>query len=169
MPHPTATIPRFVCALLAVGASPSTPAAGTPLRSLTAVHAAARSLSALASPVTRATYSYHLLLCPGHTARTPLRIAALALLALRSVRHMLPPPFPPFYRSTVSRPRAPSQNKLLVVVFVFVLLDIVAAHAVHGELIVASRASASCDFVSMKCSQRNAGGFAQFCCQTAKF
>ena len=167
MPHPTATIPRFVCALLGVGASPSTPAAGTPLRSLTAVHAAARSPSALASPVTRATYSYHLLLCPGHTARTPLRIAALALLALRSVRHMLPPPFPPFYRSTVSRPRAPSQNKLLVVVFV--LLDIVAAHAVHGELIVASRASASCDFVSMKCSQRNAGGFAQFCCQTAKF
>ena len=50
---------------------------------------------------------------------------------------MLPPPFPPFYSSTVSRPRVPSQNKLLVVVvvFVFVLLDIAAARAVHGELI----------------------------------
>ena len=139
MPQPTAqtTIPRFVCALLAVIASPSAPTAGTPLRSLTAEHAAARSPTALEGPSTRATHRYQLLLCPGHTARTPLRIAARALLALRSVRHMLPPPFPPFYSSTVSRPRVPSQNKLLlvVVVFVFVLLDIAAARAVHGELI----------------------------------
>ena len=114
MPQPTAqtTIPRFVCALLAVIASPSAPTAGTPLRSLTAEHAAARSPTALEGPSTRATHRYQLLLCPGRTARTPLRIAARALLALRSVRHMLPPPF---YSSNVSRPRAPSHNKHLVV------------------------------------------------------
>jgi hypothetical protein len=110
MPHPTAraTIPRFARALFAASASPSTPAAGTQC-------AAARSPSALEGPVTRATYSHQLLLCPGRTARTPLRIAARALLALRSVRHMLPLPFPPFYSSNVSRPRAPSHNKHLVV------------------------------------------------------
>ena len=111
MPHPTAraTIPRFARALFAAiySASPSTPAAGTQC-------AAARSPSALEGPVTRATYSHQLLLCPGRTARTPLRIAARALLALRSVRHMLPLPFPPFYSSNVSRPRAPSHNKHLL-------------------------------------------------------
>jgi len=157
MPQPTAqtTIPRFVCALLAVSASPSAPTAGTPLRSLTAEHAAARSPTALEGPSTRATHRYQLLLCPGHTARTPLRIAARALLALRSVRHMLPPPFPPFYSSTVSRPRAPSQNKLLVVVFVFVfvLLDIAAARAVHGELIAGICELRFCeDMMSIRCS-----------------
>jgi len=118
MPHPTAraTIPRFARALFAASASPSTPAAGTQC-------AAARSPSALEGPVTRATYSYQLLLCPGRTARTPLRIAARALLALRSVRHMLPPPFPPFYSSNVSRPRAPSHNKRLVVfLFLFFVM-----------------------------------------------
>ena len=145
MPPPTAraTIPRLVRALFAVSASPSTPAAGTQC-------AAARSPSALEGPVTRATYSYQLLLCPGRTARTPLRIAARALLALRSVtvRHMLPPPF---YSSNVSRPRAPSHNKHLVVFFVFVFLDVLAAHAVHDELIAASRASASCDLSMRGC------------------
>ena len=150
MPHPTAraTIPRFARALFAAiySASPSTPAAGTQC-------AAARSPSALEGPVTRATYSYQLLLCPGRTARTPLRIAARALLALRSVRHMLPPPFPPFYSSTVSRPRLPSQNKLLVVVFVFVLLDIAAARAVHGELIAGICELRFCeDIMRMSCS-----------------
>ena len=60
---------------------------------------------------------------------------------------MLPPPF---YSSNVSRPRAPSHNKHLVVFFVFVFHDVLAAHAVHDELIAASRASASCD-LSMKC------------------
>jgi hypothetical protein len=115
-PTARATIPRFVCALFAVSASPSTPAAGTPLRSLTAEHAAARSPSALEGPQTRATYRRQLLLCPGRTARTPLRIAARAL-SLQSVRHIMLPP--PFYSSSVSRPRAPSQNKLLVFVFCF--------------------------------------------------
>ena len=151
------TIPRFVCALLAVIASPSAPTAGTPLRSLTAEHAAARSPTALEGPSTRATHRYQLLLCPGHTARTPLRIAARALLALRSVRHMLPPPFPPFYSSTVSRPRVPSQNKLLVFVFVFVFvfvsLDIAAARAVHGELIAGICELRFCeDMMSISCS-----------------
>ena len=100
MPHPAATIPRFVCALLAVSASPSTPAAGTPLRSLTAEHAAARSPTALEGPSTRATHRYQLLLCPGHTARTPLRIAARALLALvRQAQSSTPiPPILPFNR-----------------------------------------------------------------------
>ena len=98
----------------------------------------------------------------------PHRCSRSACSAVRQAHASTPiPPILPFNR--LSHPRAPSQSKLLVVVFVFVLLDIVAAHAVHGELIAASRASASCDFVSMKCSQRNAGGFAQFCCQTAKF
>jgi len=64
MPHPTAraTIPRLVRALFAVSASPSTPAAGTPLHSLSAEHAAARSPSALEGPVTRATHRHPLLL-----------------------------------------------------------------------------------------------------------
>ena len=130
MPHPTAraTIPRLVRALFAVSASPSTPAAGTPLHSLSAEHAAARSPSALEGPLTRATHRHPLLLGPGRSARTPLRIAARALLALRSVRHMLPPPF---YSSNVSRPRSPSHNKHLVVFFVFVFRDVLAAHAVH--------------------------------------
>lgn len=130
MPHPTAraTIPRLVRALFAVSASASTPAAGTPLHSLSAEHAAARSPSALEGPLTRATHRHPLLLGPGRSARTPLRIAARALLALRSVRHMLPPPF---YSSNVSRPRSPSHNKHLVVFFVFVFRDVLAAHAVH--------------------------------------
>jgi len=64
MPHPTAraTIFRLVRALYAVSASPSTPAAGTPLHSLSAEHAAARSPSALEGPVTRATHRHPLLL-----------------------------------------------------------------------------------------------------------
>ena len=64
MPHPIAraTIPLFVRALFAVSASPSTPAAGTPLHSLSAEHAAARSPSALEGPVTRATHRHPLLL-----------------------------------------------------------------------------------------------------------
>ena len=108
MPHPIArvTIPRFVRALFAVSASPSTPAARTPLRSLTADHAAAHSPSAIEGLLTRATHRHQLLLCSGRTARTPLRIAARALLALRSIR-LLPPPFS---SSTVFRPRAPSQK-----------------------------------------------------------
>ena len=109
MPHPIAraTIPRFVRALFAVSASPSTPAARTPLRSLTADHAAAHSPSALEGLLTRATHRHQLLLCSGRTARTPFRIASRALLALWSITHMLPPPFS---SSTVSRPRAPSQK-----------------------------------------------------------
>ena len=36
---------------------------------------------------------------------------------------MLPPPFPPFYSSNVSRPRAPSHNKHLVVfLFLFFVM-----------------------------------------------
>ena len=64
MPPPTAraTIPRLVRALFAVSASPSTPAAGTPLHSLSAEHAAARSPSALEGPLTRATHRHPLLL-----------------------------------------------------------------------------------------------------------
>lgn len=153
-----------------MSASPSAPTAGTPLRSLTAEHAAARSPTALEGPSTRATHRYQLLLCPGHTARTPLRIAARALLALRSVRHMLPPPFPPFYSSTVSRPRAPSQNKLLVAVFVFVLLDIAAARAVHGELIAGICELRFCEDMSIKDVLHSEMPVdLQFCCQRAKF
>jgi len=57
MHHPTAraTIPRFVCALFAISASPSTPTAGTPLRSLRAEHGEARRPSALEGPLTRVT------------------------------------------------------------------------------------------------------------------
>ena len=64
MPHPTAraTILRPVRALFAVSASPSTPAAGTPLHSLSAEHAAARRPSALECPLTRATHMHPLLL-----------------------------------------------------------------------------------------------------------
>ena len=64
MPHPAAraTIPRLVRALFAASASASTPAAGTPLHSLSAEHAAARSPSALEGPVTRATHRHPLLL-----------------------------------------------------------------------------------------------------------
>ena len=64
MPPPTAraTIPRLVRALFAVSASPGTPAAGTPLHSLSAEHAAARSPSALEGPLTRATHRHPLLL-----------------------------------------------------------------------------------------------------------
>jgi hypothetical protein len=84
MHHPTAraTIPRFVCALLAISASPSTPTAGTPLRSLRAEHAEARRPSALEGPLTRVTHRHQLLLCPGHTARTPPWRRSASLLAL---------------------------------------------------------------------------------------
>ena len=107
MPHPTAraTIPRFARALFAASASPSTPAAGTQC-------AAARSPSVLEGLLTRATHMHPLLLSSGRTARTPFSIASRALLALWSITHMLPPPFS---SSTVSRPRAPSHNKHLVV------------------------------------------------------
>ena len=170
MPQPTAqtTIPRFVCALLAVIASPSAPTAGTPLRSLTAEHAAARSPTALEGPSTRATHRYQLLLCPGRTARTPLRIAARALLALRSVRHMLPPPFPPFYSSNVSRPRAPSHNKHLVVFlilfFVMLWLRMQFTRSYRGF-------TGICELRfehEMLLHREMLGGFAHVCCERAK-
>jgi hypothetical protein len=84
MHHPTAraTIPRFVCALFAISASSSTPTAGTPLRSLRAEHAEARRPSALEGPLTRVTHRHQLLLCPGHTARTPPWRRSASLLAL---------------------------------------------------------------------------------------
>lgn len=116
---------------------PALPALSSPLALLPALllqvhsvqlYTAARSPSALEGLLTRATHRHPFLLCSGRTARTPLRIAARALLALRSVRHMLPPPF---YSSNVSRPRAPSRNKHLVVFVFFVFRDVLAAHAVH--------------------------------------
>jgi hypothetical protein len=76
------------------------------LRSLTAEHAAAHSPSALEGLPTRATHRHQFILCSGRSARTPLRIAARALLALQSVRLLLPP----FSSSAVFRPRAPSQK-----------------------------------------------------------
>ena len=81
-PTARATIPRFVCALFAISASPSTPTAGTPLRSLRAEHAEARRPSALEGPLTRVTHRHHLLLCPGHTARTLPWGRSTSLLAL---------------------------------------------------------------------------------------
>ena len=108
------------------------------LCSLTAEHAAARSLSAPERHLTRATHMHQLLLCPGRTARTPLRIAARAMLALRSVGHMLPPPLMHRCHSTVQPSLVPvrhRKNKLLIYCCVFVLLVFSAAHAAHLHLL----------------------------------
>ncbi len=60
----------------------------------------------------------------------------------------------------------PSQNKLLVAVFVFVLLDIAAARAVHGELIAGICELRFCEDMSIKDVLHSEMPVdLQFCCQ----
>jgi hypothetical protein len=133
------TIPRFVRAIFAFSASPSTSAAGMPLRSLRAEHAAA------CSPVALEGYRHQLLLRPGRTARTPLRSAACAMLAPRSIRTC----FHPILQFNRLLPRAPSQNKFLVTFFLvfagcFSLASRSLQHIAASRLRVAINLSMKC-------------------------